>query len=224
MLPEPVEEVIRSLQLLPGVGAKNARRLATHLLERNPQGADRIAHALLALKRVGRCERCRNWADTQQATSKAVLGESDQMETLCRLCRSSSRLASTVCVVESPADVMAMEATGVYKGLYFVLHGLLSPIAGIGPETLGLHQLQDMVESGGVTEVVLALSSTMDGEVTAQYISDALAQRGEEVTISRLARGVPVGGELDYIDSSTLAVAMNARSGVPVRPVPVKAD
>ena len=190
-----VQELIDSLRCLPGVGSKTAQRMAFHILERNRHGGEKLAHSLaLATQNVGHCQQCRNFTE----------------EDLCAICQSPKRqLLETLCIVEGPADVIAIEQTGEFHGLYFVLMGHLSPIDGIGPDDLGLDILAKQLETGLFKEVILATNPTVEGEATAHYISD-LAQQ-YKVNISRIAHGVPVGGELEYVDGNTLAHALSGR-------------
>lgn len=185
---------MESLRVLPGVGPKTAQRMAMHLLERDRDGGQRLAAVLeQALQEVGYCQRCRTLTE----------------EELCRLCVSGRRDDALLCVVESPADQLAIEEAGGYRGRYFVLHGHLSPLDGIGPEDLGLEQLDARIAEGGIEEVVLATNPTVEGEATAHYIAAQLAPHG--VSLSRLAYGVPMGGELEYVDGGTLSRAFNGR-------------
>lgn len=189
-----INELIEALRCLPGVGPKSAQRMSFHLLERDRLGASQLADALqAAVAAVGRCESCRNLCEEPE----------------CRICRDQKRDQQTICVVESPADVLALEQAGGYRGLYFVLMGHLSPIDGIGPEDIGVDDLLARVESLGVSELILATNPTVEGEATAFYITEQLRNRG--VTVSRIAHGVPLGGELEYVDSGTLAHAISGR-------------
>ena len=178
---------------LPGVGPKTAQRMVLYLLERDRDGGRHLADKLVeAMSRVKHCGRCRN------------LTEAD----LCEICSASNRDAAQLCVVESPADLFAIEQTGHYRGLYYVLMGNLSPIDGIGPEELGIDKLLARSEDE-VSEVILALAGTVEGEATTHYISEALKHRG--IRVSRIAQGIPMGGELEYIDGSTLSHALDGR-------------
>ncbi|MBA2778664.1 recombination mediator RecR [Billgrantia kenyensis] len=189
-----VERLMESLRVLPGVGPKTAQRMAMHLLERDRDGGRRLTAVLdQALEQVGYCRRCRTLTE----------------EEVCTLCTSTRRDDALLCVVESPADQLAIEEAGGYRGRYFVLHGHLSPLDGIGPEDLGLDQLEGRVGEGGVEEVILATNPTVEGEATAHYIAAQLAPHG--VRLSRLAYGVPMGGELEYVDGGTLSRAFNGR-------------
>jgi recombination protein RecR len=190
-----VQELIDSLKCLPGVGAKSAQRMAFHLLERNRRGGTKLAHTLeSAMTDIGHCQSCRNFTE----------------EDFCEICLSPKRkIATTLCVVESPGDVIAIEQTGEFNGKYFVLMGHLSPIDGIGPEDLGLNILEKQFASGQFSEVILATNPTVEGEATAHFIAE-LAQQFQ-VNISRIAHGVPVGGELEYVDGNTLSHALSGR-------------
>jgi recombination protein RecR len=189
--------LIDALRILPGVGPKTAQRMAFHLLERDRDGGREIAAALAeVLARIGHCRRCR------------MLTE----EELCPTCASTQRDPSLLCVVESPADVIAVEQSGSYRGQYFVLMGHLSPLDGIGPEQLGLAQLEARLAEGGVSEVILATNPTVEGDATAHVIGEIASRRGVRAT--RIAHGVPVGGELEYVDGGTLAHALAGRQAL----------
>lgn len=190
-----VQELIDSLKCLPGVGAKSAQRMAFHLLERNRRGGSKLASALArAMTEIGHCQQCRNFTE----------------EELCEICQSPKRqIATTLCIVESPGDVIAIEQTGEFNGRYFILMGHLSPIDGIGPDDLGLDKLATQFASGQFNEVILATNPTVEGEATAHFIAE-LAQQ-YQVNISRIAHGVPVGGELEYVDGNTLSHALSGR-------------
>ncbi|MCA1769657.1 MAG: recombination mediator RecR [Halomonas sp.] len=189
-----VEKLMESLRVLPGVGPKTAQRMAMHLLERDRDGGRRLAGVLdEAIERVGYCRRCRTLTE----------------EEVCRLCTSARRDDALLCVVESPADQLAIEDAGGFHGRYFVLHGHLSPLDGIGPEDIGLDQLETRVAEGGIEEMILATNPTVEGEATAHYIAAQFAPHG--VRLSRLAYGVPMGGELEYVDGGTLSRAFNGR-------------
>lgn len=185
---------MEALRCLPGVGNKTAQRMAYHLLERDREGGRRLAQALLkAMDEVGKCCDCR------------TLCESDR----CSLCGSATRDTSLLCVVETPADIDAIEQATDFRGRYFVLMGHLSPLDGIGPQQLGLDQLSERFAGGELKEVILATNPTIEGEATAQYISELAREQGIRAT--RIAHGVPVGGELEYIDSGTLSHAFSGR-------------
>jgi recombination protein RecR len=192
-----IGQLIQNLCCLPGVGPKTAQRMAFHLLQRDRQAARTLAETLIkATERIGYCRQCRTLTE----------------ETLCDICSAPSRDRTTLCIVESPADVWTIEQTGVFKGLYFVLHGRLSPLDGIGPEELGLDQLEQQLADGHVKELILATNSTVEGEATAFFIGE-LAKK-HRVQASRIAHGVPMGGELEFIDSGTLLHAFNGRRTV----------
>jgi recombination protein RecR len=186
-----LEALIQSLRRLPGVGVKSAQRMAFHLLQHDRPGAQTLARALShAVQEVQHCERCHTFTEAQ----------------VCATCLDERRDATQLCVVETPADQSALERTGAYKGLYFVLMGKLSPLDGIGPHEIGLKKLFDRALDGRVQEVILATNFTAEGEATAHVISEALKTRGLQLT--RLARGVPVGSELEYVDLGTIAHAL----------------
>jgi recombination protein RecR len=192
-----IEELIQALRCLPGVGPKSAQRMTLHLLERDRAGADNLAAALLdAINKVDHCQRCRNFTELD----------------ICEICIDPRRDASIICVVETPADVLAVEMSGSFNGIYFVLMGHLSPIDGIGPEEIGLDRFYRRVVEEGVSEVILATNPTVEGEATAYYLINLL--QGDGVKVSRIAHGVPLGGELEYVDGSTLAHAFSGRRQV----------
>ena len=189
-----LDQLIESFRCLPGVGPKSAQRMALHLLEREREGGRKLSTALAdAIEHVGNCLRCRTFTE----------------ETLCRICDSNSRNKRQFCVVESPADVFAIEQSGSYQGVYFVLMGHLSPIDGIGPEQLAIPKLVQQVTDSKAEEVIIACNSTVEGDATAYYIAEQL--KGSGVVVSRIAHGVPVGGELEYVDGGTLSHAFSGR-------------
>ena len=189
-----IDQLIEAFRCLPGVGPKSAQRMTLHLLERNRAGGEKLSQSLMqALDKVGNCAECRTLTE----------------EDICRICVSSSRNPKLCCVVESPADVFAIEQSGTFRGVYFVLMGHLSPIDGIGPDQLGISQLLNKVTTGGVEEVIIACNSTVEGDATAYYIADQLQDM--DVVVSRLAHGVPVGGELEFVDGGTLMHAFTGR-------------
>jgi len=189
--------LIEALRILPGVGPKSAQRMAFHLLERNRDGARGLATALTeAATSIGQCKRCRMLTD----------GE------LCTICTAPQRDEGLICVVESPADVAAVEQSGGYRGRYFVLMGHLSPLDGVGPDELGVAQLEAILAEGQVREVILATNPTVEGEATAHFLGDLVGRRG--IKASRIAHGVPVGGELEYVDGGTLAHALAGRQAI----------
>lgn len=195
--PAPLDELVKALRILPGVGPKAATRMAFHLLQYDRGGAQRLAQTLQqAIERIHHCQRCHTFSE----------------EECCALCRSSRRDASLLCVVETPADLLMVEQTHAYTGLYFVLLGRISPLDGIGPQEIGLEQLLARASDGVVREVIVATNFNNEGEATAHYISELLRTR--KLKVSRLARGVPVGGELEFVDSTTLAQALRERREV----------
>jgi len=189
-----VDDLIDALRCLPGVGPKSAQRMAYHLLQYDPAGAQRLSTALArVLSSVRRCVRCNTFTEDE----------------LCAVCASPKRDPAVLCVVETPADLATMEQTMAYRGLYFVLMGRLSPLDGVGPRDIGLDRLLARATDGAVKEVVLATNFTNEGEATAHYIGEMLRDRGLKLT--RIARGIPVGGELEYVDAGTLAQAFYER-------------
>lgn len=190
-----IADLIESLRCLPGVGSKSAQRMAFHLLERNREGALKLADAMSsAMAHVQHCQSCRTFTE----------------QTLCGICANQLRVESgLLCIVESPQDILAIEQSSEFNGTYFVLMGRLSPIDGIGPQDIGLDELAAKLDSGSVQEVILATNPTVEGEATAHYIGQMCQKR--DITASRIAHGVPVGGELEYIDSNTLAFAFSGR-------------
>ena len=194
LYPPSLNRLIEALRCLPGVGPKSAQRMAFHLLERNRDGGREIAASLAgAIEKLGHCRRCRMFAE----------GE------LCPVCASSSRDDSLLCVVESPADVVAIEQTASYRGRYFVLMGHLSPLDGIGPQEIGIGAFEKLLTEGEIREVILATNPTVEGEATAHFLAEVAARFG--LRASRIAHGVPVGGELEYVDGGTLAHALAGR-------------
>jgi recombination protein RecR len=191
---DPFDELLEALRCLPGVGARSAQRMALQLLERDREGGRRLAGALeAAMRDIRRCRRCRNFTSEPE----------------CRICSSDRRSSDVICVVESPGDVLAIEAATGFQGRYFVLLGRLSPLDGIGPEDLGLDLLGERLDEEGVAEIVIATNTTVEGEATAQYLREMAASR--DIRTSRLAQGVPLGGELEHTDRSTLAHAFSSR-------------
>ena len=197
MYGKTINQLIDALRVLPGVGVKSAQRMALQLLERDREGAKRLAEAINeAAHSVGRCAQCR------------TLTESD----VCDICSDSRRLESQLCVVENPADLYALEQAGGYRGKYFVLLGHLSPIDGVGPEQLGIDKLLERLQSKQVRELILATNLTVEGEATAHFIAEKARALGVEV--SRIAYGVPMGGELEYVDGGTLNLALQSRKAL----------
>ncbi len=194
--PAPLATLIRELGRLPGIGPKSAQRLAFHLFQRDAADVDALADALRAAKRdLGRCPRC---AGVMHAEEEA-----------CPICRDPARETGEVCVVEQPADLLAIERSGEYRGRYHVLHGALSPMNGVGPDDVTIPRLLERVANGEVREAILATSTTVEGEATAMYLAKALGEH--EVPVSRIAYGLPVGGDLEYADEVTLGRAIHHR-------------
>lgn len=192
-----LSELIEALRCLPGVGPKSAQRMAYHLLQRNRQGAKQLAESLnKAVDQIGQCQQCRTLTEME----------------VCSLCSSQNRDRSQLCIVESPSDVPNITQATAYNGLFFVLMGHLSPLDGIGPTDIGLDKLAQRLDEGEVKEVILATNPTVEGEATAHYIAELVASRGIKVT--RIAHGVPMGGELEYVNGTTLSRAFDARSEV----------
>lgn len=192
-----IDRLVEAFQVLPGVGPKGAQRMVLYLLQRNRAGGRRLAEILAeAVERVGECRDCRNLCEEAQ----------------CRICADPRREDTLLCVVESPADILAIERAGGYRGRYFVLHGHLSPIDGIGPDELGLERLRQRVESLRPAELILATNPTVEGEATAHFISDMVGDRVASIT--RIAHGVPLGGELEFIDGGTLVHALQGRRSI----------
>jgi len=189
-----LQQLIDALKCLPGVGPKSAQRMAFYLLERDPEGAKNLSSVLTeAVEKIGHCSMCRTLSETE----------------LCDICNSSSRDSAALCVIETPADIFAIEHTAEFRGKYFVLMGHLSPLDGIGPVELGLDLLQARLANGEVKELILATNPTVEGEATAHYISNMAAKH--QILTTRIAHGVPLGGELEYIDAGTLAHAFSGR-------------
>ena len=189
-----LQQLVDALRCLPGVGPKSAQRMALHLLERDREGGRSLGAVLAAaMERIGNCSICRNLSE----------------QSICAICASESRDHSVLCVVETPADLTAIESGTNYRGVFFVLMGNLSPLDGIGPDDLGLDQLARQLRDGSVSELILATGSTVEGQATAHYISELAAGTG--VRITRIAQGIPLGGELEYVDSGTLSHALTGR-------------
>ena len=192
-----LSQLIDALRCLPGVGPKSAQRMAFHLLERNREGGRRLSVVLAdAMEQIGHCKTCRTLTEKE----------------ICKLCSRPERANGSLCVVENPMDVMAIEQATDFRGLYYVLGGRLSPLDGIGPKELGLDQLRERLKSGEINELILAMTTTVEGEATAHYISEMA--EGSVDNISRIAHGVPLGGELEYVDSGTLAHAFAGRQRI----------
>ena len=193
-----IDELLQALRCLPGVGSRTAQRMALHLLERDRRGGQRLADVLgTAMRDIRRCDRCRNFTSAE----------------ICEICASSRRSDHTLCVVETPGDVLAIEQATGFDGRYFVLLGRLSPLDGVGPEDIGLAQLERRFADEPIEEVIVATNSTVEGEATAHYIAGLAGRHG--IRLSRLAQGVPLGGELEHTDQGTLAHAFASRLPVP---------
>ena len=192
-----LNDLINSLTILPGVGKKSAQRMALYLLDKNKDGAGILAKNLeKAIDEIGRCSRCR------------MLTSND----LCKICSDTSRDLNSICVVENPSDVLAIESTGGFKGRYFVLLGRLSPIEGISPDDLGINDFLKLIKIENIKEVILATSSTVEGDATAIYIKDHI----KDIKVSRISYGIPIGGELEYVDGNTIARAIQGRTEINV--------
>ncbi len=190
-----INQLMNALRCLPGVGPKSAQRMVFHLLERDRNGGQLLARILEeAIAKVGRCQECRTLCE----------------DPLCRFCDNPLRDRSIVCVVETPADVLAIEHTAGYRGIYFVLMGHLSPLDGIGPEDLGIDLFRQRLKQGEIKEVIIATNPTVEGEATAHYLAELVKK--QEIRVTRIAHGVPFGGELEYIDGGTIARALLARA------------
>ena len=192
-----LNDLINSLTILPGVGKKSAQRMALYLLDKNKDGAGILAKTLeKAIDEIGRCTRCR------MLTSNS----------LCKICSDNTRDMNSMCVVENPSDVLAIESTGGFKGRYFVLLGRLSPIDGISPDDLGINDFLKLIEIENIKEVILATSSTVEGDATAIFIKDHI----NDIKVSRISYGIPIGGELEYVDGNTIARAIQGRTEINV--------
>jgi recombination protein RecR len=192
-----LNDLINSLTILPGVGKKSAQRMALYLLDKNKDGAGILAKNLeKAIDEIGRCSRCR------------MLTSND----LCKICSDTSRDMNSICVVENPSDVLAIESTGGFKGRYFVLLGRLSPIEGVSPDDLGINDFLKLIKIENIKEVILATSSTVEGDATAIYIKDHI----KDIKVSRISYGIPIGGELEYVDGNTIARAIQGRTEINV--------
>lgn len=192
-----IDQLIQAFRCLPGVGLKTAQRMAFQILERQRDQGLALAKSLQsAIENVGNCSACRTFCETE----------------FCALCANEARHAHQLCIVESPADVIAIEQTAAFRGYYFVLMGRLSPIDGIGPQELGINQLIKRLDNGQFTEVILATNPTVEGEATAHYLATLIQER--HIPCTRLAHGIPMGGELEYLDGSTLSRAFSARTAL----------
>ena len=192
-----LESLVDALKCLPGVGPKSALRLAYYLLQRNRKGAKNLSNSITdALEQFGNCKLCNNFSE----------------EEICNICSSPKRHQHTLCVVEMPTDLLMMEQTHSYQGMYFVLMGRLSPLDGIGPKEIHLNKLIERIKNADIKEVILATNFTAEGNATAQYIQELLKET--DIKITRIARGLPMGGEIEYIDSGTLAQAVVERKKI----------
>ena len=192
-----LNDLINALTILPGVGKKSAQRMALYLLDRNKDGANILANTMLdAIEHIVRCSRCRMLTSNN----------------LCKVCSDTTRENTSICVVESPSDVLAIESTGGYRGKYFVLLGRLSPIEGVSPEDLGINDFLKLIKVENIEEVILATSSTVEGDATAIYIKDHI----KDIKVSRISYGIPIGGELEYVDGNTIARAIQGRTEINV--------
>lgn len=195
-----IDDLMDALRCLPGVGPKSAQRMAFHLLDRDRAGGTRLSETLReAMQRIGQCNDCRNFSEGA----------------VCEICADPRRESEILCVVENPSDVVSINRAAAFRGRFFVLHGRISPMDGIGPADLGLERLAERLASEPIDEVILATSTTMEGEATAHYLSDLVAQvtsgQSRSIRVSRIAHGIPLGGDLDYVDGGTLAHAMASR-------------
>lgn len=192
-----IDDLISALKVLPGVGAKSAQRMAYHLLERDRKGAIRLANALQeSMEKVGHCQQCRTFSESE----------------ICPICASPKRVQDEICVVESPSDIAVIEQSGIFRGTYFVLMGRLSPIDGIGPEDIGLPLLEKRLNQKLCSELIIATNPSVEGEATAHYLQQMA--KNYDIKVSRLAQGIPLGGELEYLDSGTLTQAFISRREV----------
>ena len=192
-----LNDLINSLTILPGVGKKSAQRMALYLLDKNKDGASLLSKTLQdAVETIGRCKRCRMLTSNEY----------------CKVCSDTSRDNQSICVIENPSDMLAIESTGGFRGKYFVLLGRLSPIDGVGPEDLGIDQLLNLISKEDVKEIILATSSTVEGDATAIFIKDHI----KDIKVSRISHGIPIGGELEYVDGNTIARAIQGRTEINV--------
>jgi len=194
-----LQQLVNALQCLPGVGKKSAQRMAFHLLDKDRTGATELGNMLQkVMQEVGNCQSCRDYTENE----------------ICSICANDQRDNSVICVIESPADVAAIEATAAYSGKYFVLMGSLSPLDGIGPEEIGLDLLRHRLGQGECREVIIATSATIEGEATAHFIKNIVDSVDKKIIVSRLAQGVPIGGELEYLDASTVSLSLANRLSI----------
>jgi recombination protein RecR len=192
-----LNDLINSLTILPGVGKKSAQRMALYLLDKNKDGASLLSKTLQdAVETIGRCKRCRMLTSNEY----------------CKVCSDTSRDNQSICVIENPSDMLAIESTGGFRGKYFVLLGRLSPIDGVGPEDLGIDQLLNLISKEDIKEIILATSSTVEGDATAIFIKDHI----KDIKVSRISYGIPIGGELEYVDGNTIARAIQGRTEINV--------
>ncbi|OGP53506.1 MAG: recombination protein RecR [Deltaproteobacteria bacterium RBG_13_52_11] len=192
-----VEDLINELAKLPGIGKKTAARLAFHILRSSQEDAQALVRSILRVKeRIGLCRVCFNLAE----------GE------MCTICRNSQRDCSVLCVVEEPNDLIAIEATGVFKGIYHVLHGAIAPLDGVGPQELKIAELLERLKQGGVAEVILATNPTVEGDATSLYLAKVVKPLG--ITVTRIAQGIPAGGDIEYVDSKTMSKSLEGRREV----------
>lgn len=199
--PAPLARLVQELSKLPGIGEKSAARLAFHLLKGKREDVARLADSLARLRQeMGLCRRCFGFSEVDPQSGDPAL---------CAICRSPEREEDKICVVEEPADLIAVEKSGEYRGLYHVLHGTISPLDGVGPDALRIKELLDRLGDGKVKEVIVATNPTMPGEATALYLSQVIKPLG--VSVTRIARGLPMGGDLEYIDAVTLGKALEGR-------------
>jgi recombination protein RecR len=192
-----VEDLIDKLAKLPGIGKKTAVRLALHILRSSQEDAQALARSILRVKeRIGLCQTCFN------------IAEGD----ICTICRNPQRDCSLLCIVEEPSDLMAIESTGIFKGLYHVLHGAIAPLDGVGPQELKIAELLERLHRGGVTEVIIATNPTIEGDATALYLAKTIKSLG--IMVTRIAQGIPAGGDIEYVDSKTMTRSLEGRREV----------
>jgi recombination protein RecR len=199
--PAPLARLVQELSKLPGIGEKTAARLAFHILKSSKDDISRLADSIAKLRQeIGLCSRCFGFSEVNPHEEDAAL---------CEICRNPKRAEETICVVEEPSDLIAVEKSQEYRGLYHVLHGTISPLDGVGPDALRIKELLERLRNGVVREVIVATNPTMDGEATALYLSKVIKPLG--VSVTRIARGLPMGGDLEYIDAVTLGKALEGR-------------
>ena len=197
--PSLLHELIEALQCLPGIGRKSAQRMAYHLLDKDRAGAVNLSEILSsAMQNISNCSVCRDYTE----------------KSICNICSNERRDSDVICVVETPSDLIAVESTATYSGKYFVLMGNLSPLDGIGPDELGLDLLKKNIQQQACREIIIATSATVEGEATAHFIKSMAKQISPNIIVSRLAQGVPIGGELGYLDASTLSLSLANRQGL----------